>query len=172
MPVCGVTTPGECPALRNGSSLQFPDSSALDACPVLAANNESPCSATCVPVAITGRGEAILHLAGPVGHPPDNLGAPDLIARGVGDRLTLLQALATFQLQAARDPLTGLLNRRSLETAIEQLVGGKAQYAVAFGDLDHFKQLNDTHGHEAGDRALRAFSANIAREPSTQRHHL
>ena len=90
------------------------------ACPVLAANSEAPCSATCVPVAITGRGEAILHLAGPVGHPPDNLGAPDLIARGVGDRLTLLQALATFQLQAARDPLTGLLNRVvEYETAYE-----------------------------------------------------
>lgn len=55
-PACGVTTPGACPALRTGSSAQFPDSGALDACPVLAANVEVPTSATCVPVAITGRG--------------------------------------------------------------------------------------------------------------------
>jgi diguanylate cyclase (GGDEF)-like protein len=160
-PACGVTTPGECPALSTGSSMQFPDSGALDACPVLAAQSEARCSATCVPVAIAGRGAAILHLAGLPGHPPANHGAVDLVARGLGDRLTLLQALATFQLQAARDPLTGLLNRRSLETAVEQMLASNKPYAVAFGDLDHFKVLNDTHGHEAGDRALRAFSRTL-----------
>jgi diguanylate cyclase (GGDEF)-like protein len=160
-PVCRVASPGACPALRAASALRFPDSRALDACPVLAANSETACSTTCVPVTITGRGAAVLQLVGEPGHPPDELGAVDLVARGVGDRLTLLQALATFQLQAERDPLTGLLNRRSLETSVAQVLATGTRYAVAFGDLDHFKQLNDLHGHEAGDRALRAFARTL-----------
>ncbi len=160
-PVCGVTTPDACPALRTGSTVSFDDSDALDACPTLAANTDRRCSATCVPVSVAGRVSALLHLVGKVGEPPDRQGVPDVVARGVGDRVTLLQALATFQLQAERDPLTGLLNRRSLETAVEQLVAGGGDYAVAFGDLDHFKVLNDLHGHDAGDRALRAFSRTL-----------
>lgn len=160
-PTCGVSTPEECPALRSGSSIRFDDSRDLDACPVLAAHTPEPSSATCVPVAITGRGAAIIHLSGPAGHAPDDLGVATLVARNVGDRVTLLQALATFQLQAARDPLTGLLNRRSLESAVGQLLAGTKRYAVAFGDLDNFKQLNDLHGHDAGDRALRAFARTL-----------
>ena len=53
----------------------------------------------------------------------------------------------------ARDPLTGLLNRRSLEAAVHDLAAEAHPYAVAYGDLDHFKLLNDIHGHDAGDRA-------------------
>jgi len=160
-PVCGVSTPEECPALRSSSALTFADSAALDACPVLAAHATDRCSASCVPVTIAGRGAAVVHLVGAVGHPPDGKGATGLVARGVGDRVTLLRAMATFQLQAARDPLTGLLNRRSLQTAVDRIVTSGRSYAVAFGDLDHFKQLNDLHGHEAGDRALRAFSLTL-----------
>jgi diguanylate cyclase (GGDEF)-like protein len=51
-----------------------------------------------------------------------------------------------------------LLNRRSLENAIRGLRSEGIEYALAYGDLDHFKVLNDTHGHEAGDQALRLFS--------------
>ena len=160
-PVCGVSTPEACPAMRSGTAVSFNDSAALDSCPTLAANSGKPCSATCVPVTVGGRTAAILNLVGPRGLQPERQGATDLVARGVGDRVTMLQALATFQLQAQRDPLTGLLNRRSLETAVEHVVAGGRDYAVAFGDLDHFKQLNDLYGHEAGDRALRAFSRTL-----------
>jgi diguanylate cyclase len=50
------------------------------------------------------------------------------------------------------------LNRRSLEEALRRLDNEQIPYAVAFADLDNFKVLNDTHGHAAGDRALRHFS--------------
>ncbi len=46
---------------------------------------------------------------------------------------------------------------------LRSLVKQGRPFALAMADLDHFKQLNDTHGHEAGDRALRAFSQ-VARE--------
>ncbi|MFG1479935.1 diguanylate cyclase [Xanthobacter sp. V4C-4] len=63
--------------------------------------------------------------------------------------------------QALRDPLTGLGNRRYLEGAL-MLEGATAtragrSLALALLDLDHFKRINDTHGHEAGDAVLRAM---------------
>jgi diguanylate cyclase (GGDEF)-like protein len=69
---------------------------------------------------------------------------------------------------ARHDPLTGLANRRSLDEDLEVLHArsqryGRA-YALAMCDLDRFKAYNDTHGHQAGDQALRAVAATIAGE--------
>ena len=44
--------------------------------------------------------------------------------------------------------------------------------AVAMADLDHFKVLNDTYGHETGDRALRLFARVLRDSLAQQRHHL
>ncbi|NTY00753.1 diguanylate cyclase [Deinococcus sp. JMULE3] len=54
-----------------------------------------------------------------------------------------------------RDPLTGLLNRRALN---ERPPDPDGDLAVAVLDIDHFKRVNDTHGHVAGDRVLRAVA--------------
>ena len=64
------------------------------------------------------------------------------------------------ELLALKDPLTGFLNRRSLGEAGSALLAraerrGK-QVALLVADLDHFKNVNDVHGHAAGDRVLRA----------------
>lgn len=60
--------------------------------------------------------------------------------------------------QAATDPLTGALNRRALLARLEQertrAARDGAGFALATFDLDHFKQLNDTHGHLVGDATL------------------
>ncbi len=56
------------------------------------------------------------------------------------------------------DPLTGLLNRRGLDAALARAAetqGASARGTLVIFDLDHFKQVNDTHGHDAGDAALR-----------------
>lgn len=59
---------------------------------------------------------------------------------------------------AQRDPLTGLLNRRALHDQLEQEISrskrSKAPMALMFIDLDRFKEINDEHGHDAGDAAL------------------
>ena len=74
-----------------------------------------------------------------------------------------------YQLQAATDELTGLDNRRTFERHLRRCWPRQNRpYALALADLDHFKRLNDKHGHEAGDRALRLF-AQVAQMPSRPR---
>jgi diguanylate cyclase (GGDEF)-like protein len=70
----------------------------------------------------------------------------------------MLRAFEVSQTQANSDSLTGLMTRRSLETEVRELHATGTPYSVAYGDLDHFKDLNDVFGHAAGDRALRTFS--------------
>ena len=70
----------------------------------------------------------------------------------------MLRAFSKSEVQAHTDPLTGLMNRRSLEVQVRALTEEDRPYIVAYGDLDHFKQLNDVYGHDAGDRALRLFA--------------
>ena len=72
-----------------------------------------------------------------------------------------LEALLRATDQRARfDPLTGLLRRDPVFSELDRalLVGSRTQstVGVVMIDLDHFKQVNDTHGHAAGDRVLRA----------------
>jgi diguanylate cyclase (GGDEF)-like protein len=80
------------------------------------------------------------------------------IAAQVGSRIGMLRVMAATTIQAASDPLTGLLNRRSFEDQTRELLHRGVSLCFAMVDLDHFKLLNDTHGHDAGDRALRLFA--------------
>ncbi|MEW9797017.1 sensor domain-containing diguanylate cyclase [Alteromonas sp. CYL-A6] len=71
----------------------------------------------------------------------------------------LEQANRKLEKQALQDPLTGLKNRRALNEYLHQAYlrfkRGQKAYSVAVIDIDHFKKVNDTFGHEAGDNALR-----------------
>ncbi|MFT3955715.1 MAG: sensor domain-containing diguanylate cyclase [Piscinibacter sp.] len=70
---------------------------------------------------------------------------------------------------AERDPLTGLLNRGGFERSIENLMFGETPTSVAllYVDLDHFKPVNDTHGHLAGDRLLQMFAQRLLKAVRT-----
>lgn len=70
----------------------------------------------------------------------------------------MLRAFALSQTEANSDSLTGLMTRRSVEQSVRDLKENSVAYAVAYGDLDKFKELNDVFGHDAGDRSLRTFS--------------
>jgi diguanylate cyclase (GGDEF)-like protein len=56
--------------------------------------------------------------------------------------------------QVRLDPLTGLANRRALGIALEQALASDSRFCVALLDIDHFKAVNDTHGHAVGDTVL------------------
>jgi diguanylate cyclase (GGDEF)-like protein len=70
---------------------------------------------------------------------------------------------ATLESLALEDPLTGLLNRRGFMRDLSRAIAYRARYgtsaALMLADLDRFKPINDTYGHEVGDRALEHLSA-------------
>jgi diguanylate cyclase (GGDEF)-like protein len=117
-------------------------------------------SALCVPVSIMGRTVGVIHATGPPGAPFADEKVQDLgtLANLAGARIGLLRVMAETQLQAATDSLTGLLNRRAFEHRVTVVRGTETALSVAMADLDHFKALNDSYGHESGDRALRLFA--------------
>jgi len=80
------------------------------------------------------------------------------LATQAGARIGTVRAFEKTQHQASTDSLTGLINRRTLEVKIRELLQASTPFALAVADLDRFKSINDTYGHEAGDRALRLFS--------------
>jgi diguanylate cyclase (GGDEF)-like protein len=73
--------------------------------------------------------------------------------------LIMLRMVADLRIAAERDLLTGLLNRRGLRLHIDVLLRRANNSGSAIGilimDIDHFKLINDTHGHEMGDRVLK-----------------
>lgn len=75
-------------------------------------------------------------------------------SRAFGSRLVAAEEAAQ------RDPLTGCLNRRGFEEAVPPNPGG----AVMYLDLDHFKRVNDVHGHDVGDAVLKAVADLMRRE--------
>jgi diguanylate cyclase (GGDEF)-like protein len=162
---CQVTTPTECPAATFGQTQIWTSSSALDACPHLQDRPGGECSALCVPMGIGGNTVGVMHATGPDLDPPDDhtVVRVELIARKVGERVGMLRAFMRSETQAHTDPLTGLLNRRSVEDKVRGIVESGRTYIAVYADLDHFKQLNDVHGHDAGDQALRLF-ARVMRE--------
>ena len=159
-PCCAVDSPDRCPAARRAQIQAFPDSDDLDACPKLRNRPQGRLSALCVPVSIMGRTVGVIHATGEPEITVDDDRVDDLttLAKLAGARLGLLRVMAETQLQASTDTLTGLLNRRSFSEQYASIAHQLYPVAVAMADLDHFKTLNDTYGHETGDRALRLFS--------------
>jgi diguanylate cyclase (GGDEF)-like protein len=100
---------------------------------------------------------------------PSMVAAAVLIALGTSDRLRAQSlALTDAERRAQTDPLTGVLNRRSLIERLDAAcIRAKARglpISVLFLDLDHFKDINDSRGHAAGDACLSAIIGPIQAE--------
>jgi diguanylate cyclase (GGDEF)-like protein len=91
------------------------------------------------------------------------VGAVLLIANGLLMLLIIVRdAMAEMTAQSETDTLSGLLNRRGFEDRADRLLASAQRAgvpaAMLVADLDYFKTINDTHGHEAGDRVIAAFA--------------
>jgi diguanylate cyclase (GGDEF)-like protein len=78
--------------------------------------------------------------------------------------LRLQGAKIAAEEQAFTDTLTGLKNRRAMDTVLSRLVAGHSSFAVMHIDLDYFKAVNDTYGHAAGDFVLQAVARIMVEE--------
>ena len=87
--------------------------------------------------------------------------------RSADETRKLRQELDKAKHDADIDHLTGLPNRRAFEAILDKHYREARQEAenlcVAFCDIDHFKRVNDTHGHDTGDRVIRAIGDTLAR---------
>ena len=83
------------------------------------------------------------------------------------ETLNLRKLLTEQEARGLEDPLTGLSNRRAYQKRIEEELSRFDRYqtplALLVCDLDHFKRINDTHGHLAGDRVLRVVAQLLMR---------
>jgi diguanylate cyclase (GGDEF)-like protein len=103
------------------------------------------------------------------GLPLSMVAAAILVALGVADRLReQRRALTEAERRAQTDPLTGVLNRRSLierlDAACLRARARGLPIALLFIDLDHFKEINDSFGHAAGDACLKKIIGPIQTE--------
>ena len=94
-----------------------------------------------------------------------------LLERSIRYALKLGETLAQLRQLAQRDELTRLLNRREFQRILseewERSVRFKRPFALVMVDIDHFKKINDTHGHQVGDEVLRHVASLLAGQVRT-----
>ncbi len=96
---------------------------------------------------------------------------PRLLERAIRYALKLGETLAQLRQLAQRDELTRLLNRREFSRILneewDRSVRFKRPFALVMVDIDHFKKINDTHGHQVGDEVLRHVASLLAGQVRT-----
>ncbi len=149
--------PDDCWGLRRGHSHLALEGTLDLRCAHLGAT--PPDTSLCVPLAAQGETLGILHVCCDV---VDLSHAKQALAQMVADEIALalsnLSLRESLRQQSIRDPLTGLYNRRFMSESLRHLLArrarAKGELCLVLLDIDHFKQLNDTFGHDAGDTAL------------------
>jgi two-component system cell cycle response regulator len=147
----------------------MPDLTGIEICQHIRAKSQTSYTYT---ILLTGMAEKENVVAGLAAGADDYLTKPfhdqELVARvGVGVRIIELQRQIEaknilLEQLALTDALTGLPNRRAVDDWATRQVSAAARHGFSFwvtvADLDHFKGVNDAHGHAAGDQVLRKFS--------------
>jgi diguanylate cyclase (GGDEF)-like protein len=169
--------PTDCWGLRQGGRhngcIDALDGKETDASPIACRHLEGEDRIgpyTCIP--IVGRGQILgmLHLRGEMLRTRKTSAALDDSIERFTDQLSLsltnIELRERLENMALRDGLTGLYNRRFLDEMLERdlakLKRDNKVAALLLLDVDHFKRFNDTHGHQAGDEALRRVATALA----------
>ena len=162
-----VFEPEQCWALRRGRTHLVADTGSGLVCKHLP--SPLPAAYLCIPLVAQGEALGVLYLASPPAPeaaPADLTEAKRRLAGVVAERLALalanLRLRETLRSQSIHDSLTGLFNRRYMEETLEREVHrakrGQRPLGIIMLDIDHFKEFNDTFGHDAGDALLTGLS--------------
>ena len=157
--------PGNCWALKRGK-VHFNDPRGTTLC---CPHNNGHFATIEVPMIARGTVHGLLMLATDTADGTAQLRGIARTAQALADSMSLALANIALQdklrTQSLRDPLTGLYNRRYMEDALERYLDiaerNGTKTSVIMIDLDHFKRLNDTHGHGKGDAVLRDVAAQL-----------
>jgi diguanylate cyclase (GGDEF)-like protein len=159
--------PPECWALRR-SQVHVVRDGALDlACQHAERAGLGARPQICTPLSSLGEAIGSLHLVFPGGHAisPEEQRLAGMLAEQLSFALGNLRLREALREHSVRDSLTGLFNRRYLEETLERELRRAARkgqpLAVVMLDVDHFKRVNDTFGHDAGDAVLRSLAATL-----------
>lgn len=157
-----VFSPNDCWGIRCGRPHLFENTYSSLACSHFTQPVAEECY--CVPMMAQGEALGLFYLQAP--ERGKFTEAKQQLAVTVAEHIALalanLRLRETLKNQSIRDPLTGLFNRRYLEESLErELLRAERQkhsVGVIMIDIDHFKKLNDTFGHEAGDIVLQELA--------------
>ena len=152
----------ECRAMHDAHPLRF--GAGDEPCSHYPAGSVPSVPHACVPMIVDGEPVGLFWLEGLSAESSD-LQLAVSASETLKLALTNIRLRETLQEQAVRDVLTGLYNRRQLldvfPREIAHAVRTSQPMAVAVLDIDHFKQVNDTWGHDAGDQALVALARHM-----------
>ncbi|MGA9533132.1 MAG: GGDEF domain-containing protein, partial [Anaerolineales bacterium] len=159
-----IFVPNDCWALRLGKLHLVQGQAGEPTCRHIEVSDRAAFPSICVPMMAQGESLGVLHLESD-DESMQFTEAQQRLSQSVADTLSL--ALANFKLretlrhQSIRDPLTGLFNRRFLEESLRRELKRAARnqgtLSVVMFDIDHFKDFNDTFGHDGGDMVLHAL---------------
>ncbi|MGI8922791.1 MAG: diguanylate cyclase [Fimbriimonadales bacterium] len=154
-----------CPCLRQNLPKLFrPDCSSVRCAVDASITMPTTHPAYCIPFNIGRKAQMLVHMLLPVGGEwsEDLKQLAQTYVNAASSMLITLHHLAEAERQSMTDVLTGLYNRRSMESLLQREVALGERYGLPLSivmiDMDEFKQINDAHGHAAGDHMLRAFA--------------
>jgi diguanylate cyclase (GGDEF)-like protein/PAS domain S-box-containing protein len=155
----------DCWAIRRGQPHEVPGTG--DGLPCAHFSKQPAGGSYCLPLMVQGETLGLLTLTGQSGQPDGTQRNYHALAQSMGEAVKLslsnLRLREKLREQATHDALTGLCNIRYLDEylprELHRSARAKSPLCVAMLDLDHFKRLNDTLGHHAGDGMLREVGA-------------
>jgi diguanylate cyclase (GGDEF)-like protein len=154
-----------CPCLRQNLPRHFRADGSPVRCGIDAALKlDASHPAYCVPFNVGGKSNVLVHMLLPAGDEwtDERKQLAQTYVNTAHSALISLHLLSEAEKQSMTDGLTGLFNRRSLDQLMQREVAlaerHKHALSVVMIDMDKFKEINDAHGHAAGDHLLKAFA--------------